>query len=142
MEVSLVRNRLRHAIEAARERTRRKRERNAAAEREYDEFLRSVATPVTKLVATALKAEGYLFAVFTPAGGLRLADERGRDDYIELSLDTARERPEVVGVVRYTRGSRVITDERPLKPDTAPAALTEEDVLAFLLDALQPWLDR
>ena len=97
---------------------------------------------MTKQVAAVLKAEGHTFTVFTPQGGVRLAWDRTRDDYIELSLDTMSDNPQVVGLIRRTRGSRTLGEERPIKPDTAPGELTEEDVLAFLTDALQPWLER
>jgi hypothetical protein len=59
-----------------------------------------------------------------------------------LGLDTAADAPQVVGRVSLTRGSRTITDERPVRLGAAPNAISEEDVLAFLLDALQPWLER
>ena len=89
-----------------------------------------------------LKAEGYPFTVSTPSGGLRLASDRGRDDYIELALDGSGDKPTVVGRVRHTRGSRTLEDERPIKPGTAPQDLTEADVLSFLVNALDPWLER
>jgi hypothetical protein len=141
VEISLVRNRLKRAIDVARSRAQERRQQNAAAEQVYDAFLRDVAVPVTRLMANALKAEGYAFTVFTPSGGLRLASDRGRDDYIELALDTTG-RPQVVARISRTRGSRTMSDERPLKPDTPPEQLTEDDVLSFLLDALDPWLER
>jgi hypothetical protein len=50
--------------------------------------------------------------------------------------------PQVVGRISRARGSRTLDEERPIKPGTPPEALTEEDVLTFLLDALQPWLER
>lgn len=142
MEISHVRNRLTQAIAAGRERAKRRREHTAEAEAAYAAFLQQIATPMTRQVANALKAEGYLFTVFTPGDGLRLASDRGRDDYIEFALDTSADPPQVVGRIRVTRGSRTVTDERPLKPGAAPTALSEEDVLNFLLDALQPWLER
>ena len=142
MEVSLVRNRLKRAIDAARERGQQKRQRSAAAEKSYEAFLNDVATPVTRLVANTLKAEGYAFTVFTPGGGLRLASDRGRDDYIEFALDGGTDPPQAVGRISHTRGSRTLNDERPTKPGTPPEALSEEDVLTFLLDALEPWLER
>lgn len=142
VEVSLVRNRLNRAIEAARERGRERRQQTAAAERAYETFLQDVATPVTRLVANSLKVESYAFTVFTPGGGLRLASDRGRDDYIEFALDTASDPPQVVGRISHTRGSRTLDQERPIKPGTPPEALSEEDVLTFLLDALEPWLER
>jgi hypothetical protein len=142
VEISQVRNRLTRAIAATRERARRRRELTAEAETAYAAFLQHVATPVTKQLANALKAEGYLFTVFTPGDGLRLAADRGRDDYVEFALDTTADPPQVVGRTSLTRGSRTLTDERPLKPGAAPGAISEEDVLTFLLDALEPWLER
>ena len=142
MEVSLVRNRLKRAAEAARERAQHRRELTAEAERAYEMFLHDIATPVVRLVANALKAEGVTFTVFTPGGGLRLASDRGRDDYIEFTLDTVSDAPQVVGRIRYSRGSRTVEEERPVKPNTPLEALSEEDVLVFLVDALGPWLER
>jgi hypothetical protein len=142
VEVSLVRNRLNRAIEAARERAQQRRQRTAAADRAYDTFLQDVATPVTRLVANTLKVENYAFTVFTPAGGLRLASDRARDDYVEFALDTSSNPPQVVGRISHTRGSRTLDEERPIKPGTPPEGLSEEDVLTFLLDALEPWLER
>jgi hypothetical protein len=142
VEISRVRNQLTQAVTTARERARRRREHTAEAEAAYAAFLQQVATPVTKQLANALKAEGYLFTVFTPGDGLRLASDRGRDNYIELALDTVSDTPQVVGRISLTRGSRTLTEERPIKPGAAPNTLSEDDVLAFLLDALQPWLER
>ena len=142
VEVALVRKRLLTAISAARERATQRREQTAQAEAAYEAFLQRVATPVTKLVANALKSENYAFTVFTPRGGLRLASDRQRDDYIEFALDTTVHPPQVAGRISLTRGSRTLTDERPVKQGVAPDALSEDDVLGFLLDALGPWLER
>jgi hypothetical protein len=142
VEISTVRNQLNRAIEAARLRNQRRRELTAEAERGFALFLEQVATPVTKMLASALKSEGHQFTAFTPSGGLRLAADNRRDDYIEFALDTAAEPPQVIGRISRTRGSRTLSDERPVKPGTAPEAITEEDVLAFLLSAIEPWLER
>ncbi len=88
MEVSQVRRRLKSAIEASRERAARQRERVAEAQRAYETFLTDIAIPVARQLANAMKVEGYSFTVFTPGDGLRLASDRGRDDYIEIGLDT------------------------------------------------------
>ena len=37
---------------------------------------------------------------------------------------------------------RTVTDERPIKPSASPAAITDEDVLTFMLSAIDPWLQR
>ncbi len=142
MEVSEVRRRLKSAIQTARSRAQRRRLEADAAEQAFATFLEQVATPVARQVANVLKAEGYSFTVFTPGRGLRLASDRTRDDFIELALDVAGEHPQVMGRVSYTRGSRIIDEERPLEAGAAPEALSETDVLEFLARSLEPWLER
>ena len=142
MEVSHVRKRLTAAIDRARKGSQERRERAAATERAFETFLADVAVPVTRMLASALKADGYPFTVNTPGGSVRLASDKGRDDYIELALDSGADPPEVVGVIRYARGSRTVSEERPVKPGASPQAITDEDVLEFLVKALEPWLER
>lgn len=142
MEVSQVRRRLKTAIDTARHRAQERRQRAGAAERAYASFLNDVATPVTRQVANALKAEGYSFSVFTPGGGLRLASDKTRDDFIDFSLDAASDTPQVLGRISHSRGSRTLDEERPVKPGASPETLTEDDVLEFLVHALEPWLER
>jgi hypothetical protein len=129
-------------MDRAKARAQRRRHNAAEAERTYATFLEEIATPTTRTLASALKAEGYAFTVSTPNGGLRLASDRGRDDYIEFALDDGGDMPSVVGRIRRTRGSRTLEDERPIKPGAAPQDLSEADVLLFLVEALEPWLER
>ena len=142
MEVSEVRRRLQSTISAARERAKGRRGQTAEAEQAFKTFLTEVATPVFKQVANVLKTENYAFTLFTPRASLRLASDHGRDDFIEIALDATADPPGVVGRVSRTRGSRTLTDERPLRPGAKPDAVSEEDVLTFLLQALEPWLER
>ncbi len=142
MEVSHVRRRLPAAIAAARDRAQRRRQQAADAEGAYDRFLSHVAVPLARQIANALHAEGYAFTVSTPGRGLRLALDRGRDDFIELMLDTDDDAPTVIGRIRRTRGSRTIEEERPVKPGALPDQLNEQDLLDFFENALQPWLER
>jgi hypothetical protein len=130
------------AIDRARKGAQARRQRAADTERAYDTFLAEVATPVARMLVTALKAEGYGFTVNTPGGGLRLVPDRGRDDFIDLALDTTVDPPEVMARISYERGSRTITNERAITPGAPPQSITDEDVLAFLLEALTPWLER
>ena len=129
-------------MDRSRERAQQRRQRTQDAERSYESFLQDVATPVTKQVANALKAEGYAFTLFTPGGGLRLAADRGRDDYVELALDTSGDPPQVMARISRTRGSRTIGDERPVKRDASPEQITEADMLEFWVEALEPWFER
>jgi len=142
VEVSQVRKRLKSAIDGARERSQRRREGVSAAQRSFEAFLNDVATPIVRQLANALKAEGYAFSVFTPGNGLRLASDRGRDDFIEFALDATGDKPQVVARVSFVRGSRTLDEERPVKRDAAPDAITEDDVLDFLLGAMEPWFER
>jgi hypothetical protein len=127
---------------AARDRAQKRRQRAADAESAYDSFLTHVATPLARQLANALNAEAYAFTVSTPGRGLRLALDRGRDDFIELALDTNADEPVVVGRIRRTRGSRTIEEERPIRPGASPDQLSENDVLEFLVGAIEPWLER
>lgn len=142
MEVSQVRKRLKAAIDASKQQAQRRRERASVAQRAYATFIADVATPVAKQLANALKVEGYAFTVFTPGDGLRLASDRGRDDFIELTLETSGDQPEVVGRISRQRGSRTIDEERPVKRGAAPEEISDEDVLEFFVSALEPWLER
>jgi hypothetical protein len=109
------------------------------ATRAYEAFLDSIAIPVFKQVSSVLRAEGFTFTVFTPGGSVRLMSDRAAEDYIELALDTAGDDPVVSGHASRIRGRRVLDSERPLGP---PAALTEDDVLSFVLKTLEPLVER
>ena len=142
MEVSHVRRRLQAAMTTARDRAQRRRQLAADAETAYDSFLSTVATPLVKQIANALQAEGYAFTLSTPGRGLRLALDRGRDDFIELALETDADEPTVIGRIRRTRGSRTIEEERPVKRGASPDQVSEQDLLDFFESALLPWLER
>ena len=142
MEISQVRRRVQAAIVAARTRTQERRQQTDAATRDYAVFLETVAVPLVQQIANALKAEGHSFTVSTPGDGVRLEYDRGRDTFVELTLDTSGDRPQVIGRVSEARGSRRLEDERPIRPDASPAELTEEEVLEFVMHALESWLGR
>jgi hypothetical protein len=139
MEISIVRKRLTETIDRARKRAAERRTRSDQASRDFEVFLQKIAVPLFKQVAGALKADGYAFTVFTPSASVRLMSDRNADDFIELSLDTNDDSPRVVGQVSRARGRRVIDAEHPVG---APEALTEEDLLQFLLKELEAFVER
>ena len=141
MEISLVRKRVVDTIESAQLAAAARRLRAEEAGRDYAHFLERIGTPLLRQVANALRAEGYAFTVFTPAGGVRMSSDRTAEDYIEFALDTAGDQPRVLGRVGRTRGRTVVETERPIA-DRTPAQLTEEDVLAFVLKELEPFVER
>ena len=138
MEVSEVRKQVLAAIERAKKTAAEQRARADEAERVYPAFLTGVATPVFRQVASALKAEGYAFTVFTPAGGVRLMSDKNSDDFIEMSLDTSGDPPVALGHVKRSRGRRVFESETPIA-DVPLEELTEYHVLWFLLRELEPF---
>jgi hypothetical protein len=141
MEISDVRKRVLETIDYAKKAAGERRTRTEQAGREYDVFLERIAIPLFRQVANVLRAEGYLFNVFTPSGSVRLMSDRTAEDYIELTLDTGGDEPRVLGHTSRSRGRRVMESERPVAART-PAELTEDDVVAFLLRELEPFVDR
>ena len=142
MEISQVRKRIQAAMTAARDRAKQRRQKADDAERAYEAFLEHRAGPLARQVVNALRAEGYSFTVSTPGRGLRVSLDQGRDDFIELGLNTDADQPHVVGRIRRTRGSRTIDVELPVGQGAAPQDVSEADVLQFLAGALEPWLER
>jgi len=141
METSEVRRRLLQAISRAKQEASTRRAEADRAATDFERFLEDVAAPVVRQFAGALRAEGYPFQIATPAGLLRLESERSRQDTIEIALDTS-ERPVVVGRTSRGRGRRLVSEERPLRESTAIADLTDEDVLAYLLSVIPPFVER
>ena len=141
MEVSEVRRRVGEAIERARRAAADRRTRSDEASHEYGVFLDTIAVPLVRQIANVLKAQGFAFGVFTPGGSVRLASETSSEDYIELTLDTSGNEPVVLGRSRRTRGRRVVDAERPV--GSGPVRqITEEQLLAFLLKELEPFVEK
>jgi hypothetical protein len=139
LEISDIKRRVVETIERARRRAAERRTRHDEAAREYETFLDQTAIPVFKQVSNVLRAEAFAFTVFTPGGSVRLMSDRSTEDYIELTLDTSGDEPLVSGHTGRSRGRRVVESEQPIGP---PAALTENDVLSFVLKALEPLVER
>jgi hypothetical protein len=141
METSEVRKRVLGAIERSRRGALERRARADEATREFDGFLERTAVPLFRQVAGALKAQSYAFQVFTPGGSVRLMSERAAEDYIEVVLDTSGPQPIVLGRTSRQRGRRVLEAEQPVGSG-AVADLGEEQLLQFLLAALEPFVER
>ena len=142
IETSELRRRLRTAIDQARSNAAARRARSDAAARDYEKFLEAIAVPVLQQFANVLSAEGHHFNIATPAGSVRLTSARASEDYIEIALDTTEDPPEVVGRTSRGRGRRMIATERAVRERTAIAELNEEDVTAFLLAEIVPFVAR
>jgi len=139
MEIADVRKRLLETIDRAKRRAAERRSRTDEAGRAYDRFLDQTAVPLFHQIANALRAEGHLFNVFTPSGSVRLMSDRHAEDFVEILLATHGSALQIVGHVSRSRGRRVDESERALGE---PAALTEAELLDFVLKALEPFVER
>ena len=146
METSAVRQRVRTLLQQAKRSAADRREDRRAqtdqATREYEAFLQRIAVPLFKQVANVLRVESYPFEVFTPGGSVRLVSGRGSDNYIEVSLETKGVAPKLVGRVSHSRGGDVTQTELVLNATTNIEALTEEDLLGFVLTELEPFVEE
>jgi hypothetical protein len=139
METSDIRKRVNQTIERAKRQAAERRTRGDDAARAFETFLSTIAVPLFRQVANILRSDGYLFNVFTPSGSVRLMSDRTAEDFIELSLDTSGDRPQVLGHASRSRGRRVLESERAIGE---PAELTEEAVLEFVLKELEAFVER
>jgi hypothetical protein len=142
LEAGEVRKRLRHTIEAAKRDAAARRAAMGDVERAYNSFLEERAIPVFRQLAGALKAEGHVFQVLTPAGTVRLVSDRDQDDFLEIVLDVAGKKPVVVGRTSYARGSRLTTAEEPIREGAHVSELDDEDVLNWMLRVILPFVER
>jgi hypothetical protein len=142
IEVSDIRKRVKARLDQIKRESVERRTRIDAATRAYESFLADIATPVFRMFASVLKAEGYPFALNTPGGGLRLASDRSADDFIELFLDVAADPPVAAARINRGRGRRLVNMERPIREDAAVEQLTDEDVVRFLLEEIRGFVER
>jgi hypothetical protein len=141
MEISDVRRRVVQTVERAKRTAAERRERTDEASRAYTVFLETVAVPLVRQVANALKVQGIPFGVFTPSGSVRLASERSADDYIEVTLDASGDEPVILGHSRRGRGGRIVERERPIGGPRI-GEVSDEQLLTFLLEELGPLVEK
>ena len=142
METSDVRKRIKDTIERAKRSGTERRARNAEASAAYEAFLATAAVPVFQQVANVLKAEGYPFVVHTPMSSVRLASEKSGEDFIELRLDTTGASPQVVVHVERVKGREKLIEDKAIRPGTPVEALSEQDVLDLVTEAIAPLIER
>ena len=142
MEIVQIRRRVQVRLADIKRAAAERRERVASAERAYESFLANVSTPTVNAVAQSLSAEGYAYKVTTPGKAVRMVSDRSGRTYLEIRLDTAGAEPQLVAEVGRERGSRVLADERPICQGIAIEAVTDEDLLAAILDAMAELIER
>jgi hypothetical protein len=142
MEVVQIRRRVQVRLGDIKRGAAERREQVAAAEHAYVRWLADVATPTVSAVAQSLSAEGYPYRVTTPGGAVRMSSDRSNRTYLEVRLDTSGPAPQLVAEVGRERGSRVFADERPICQGMAIGAVTDEHLLAAILDAMGDLIER
>ena len=141
METSVLRKRIGDTIEKARRAAAERRVRSDEAARSFGVFLDQVAVPLFKQVANVLRASGYGFTVFTPAGAVRLMSDKRSEDYVELTLDSSGDHPLVIGKSSRAHGRNVVEREQAIA-EVSVEHLTEEHVLNYLLKEIEPFVER
>jgi hypothetical protein len=142
MEIVQIRRRVQVRLADIKRAAAERRNRIAAAERAYEAFLAGVAAPTLSAVAQSLSAEGYPYRVTTPGRAVRMSSDRSSRTYLEIRLDTSGPEPQVVAEIGRERGSRVLADERPVCAGMAIEAVTDEHLLAAVLDAMAELIER
>ena len=142
MELDQIRRRVQSRLADIKRAAAERRDTVATAERAYGVFLASVATPLVNAVAQSLSAEGYAYRVTTPGGAVRMSSDRSNRTYLEIRLDTAGAAPRLLAEVGRERGSRILADERPICDGMAIEAITDEHLLAAILDAMAELIER
>ena len=142
METSDVRRRLRGAIEQAKRRAADRRAVADEASRLWAERLPEVVVPAFQGVLNALSGEGLKFTLSTPGETARLSPERSSAEFVEIALDTNRELPAVMLRSTRGRGSRTVEFEQVVAEGPEIAGLTQDVVVAVLIEGIVPFIER
>lgn len=143
MDVSDLRKRILHALDAARKDAASRRTTVDEAALAYERFLEMIAVPLLRQAQAVLRAEQQLFTVHAPAGSTRLVSDGSPQTFVEFTLDSANPVPQVLGRVSLARARQgVVVLERPLAPGKSVADLTEDDVAQFLVTEIPKLIVR
>jgi hypothetical protein len=143
MEPSVLRRRVKEAIDAARHAAASRRATSDAAERAWRAARETVVVPACQQTVQVLRSEGYLLQVSTPSDTVRVSSERNPQDGVEFALETGSQGPFLLQRVTTSRGREVMSDERvAIAGVETIAALTEEQAITLLLSALAPFFER
>ena len=141
VEISEIQKRVRRMIDQSRRAAEARRARAASETRAGEQALHRVVAPVFKSVAAALKAEGHPFRVSTPVDAVKMSAESSGDNFIELVFDTTGAQSALRGRVSRTRGRRLLVEEKVVSEGSQLGTLSDEDVLEYLLGALEPFVE-
>ena len=143
MEVSDVRRRMREILADERRAAAERRSRRDGTANAWTDALERIVLPVSHQLVQALKADGLLVQISTPADAVRISSDSRPQDYVELTLESDSDDASVVARINQTRGRDTVSDERVfVRGGAAISALTEQQVVDFLGKALAEILVR
>ena len=141
MDVSEVRRLVRDVIERARHTGGERRARNDAADRVWIDVRDQIVVPACRQVAQVLRRRAIRSRCRRLARRFaQLREVGGRCDRARARHDGAT--PALLCRVQHTRGREIRQDERVVAPGVPMAALTDEQVVALLVEVLPPFVER
>ena len=143
MEPSVLRKRVKEAIEAARQAGAARRAATDTAARAWHTAIDSVVAPAWNQTIQVLRSEGYQLQLSMPGEMVRVSLEKTPQDGVELGLETGSQGPFLLLRVTRSRGRDVTSDERVAVAGTeAINGLDDEQACTLLLSALSPFFER
>jgi hypothetical protein len=143
MEPSVLRRRVKEAIEAARQGAAARRAASEAASSTWLTVKDTIVVPAWRQTAQVLRSEGYLVQLSTPSDAVRVTLEKAPQDGVELVLDTSGDEPAILLRVTRSRGREITRDERvALSGEGAIATVSDEQACGLLLAAMAPFFER
>lgn len=142
LDIGEVRRQVRLAIEAARRDASAHRAQVDEAGKAFEALLEQVAIPLFRQFTSALRSEGLLFRVVTPAGSARIEAERSADNFVEIALDAARRPVALVLRRSYTRGHHTSTDDLVVQEGADLSSVSPSRLLPLLLESFAPFIER
>src|SRR5260370_10337840 len=142
MEISDVRRKLRGAMDEAKRRGAERRTQVDEASRAWAERLTEAVVPAFHAVQSALTGEGYRSKVSTPGDAARLWPDHSAADFVEMALDTERDTPAVLVRSTRGRGRRVVSSERAIAEGPGIGSLSQDLVVAALIEELLLFIPR
>jgi len=143
MEPSVLRKRVREAIESGRQAAAARRSASDAASRTWQTTRETIVGPAWRQAVQVLRAEGYLLQVSTPGDAVRVSLENAPQDGVELALDTTGPEPALLQRVTRSRGRDMTSDESVVVSGSeAIGAVTDEQACSLLLTAMAPFFER
>ena len=142
MDSGEIGRRLRRTLVDAKAKAVERLEQTAVADVEGQQAMRRIVIPVMKTIVSVLSAEGYRCSVSTPHESARLSFASPRDAYMVVGVNTAYDRPTLIGRTGRTRGSRVLSNEYVIVSHPAIGQLTEEDLVTFVQRELLLVIER